>query len=351
MKKIYTIMTASIILLLCLGLFLVPALVESGQRTIQLTAQSPLQPTASPPPANPEMVLWDQYSNWSSTDFAAQDFEPSYDTYDIYAGDDFENGQPWLMQTITMRGGWSGYVDLSNATAIHWYIYENVGGEPAGVPGDGSEYWSISFPPSDPHVQLGVNEPEDVVLTLDPPVFLPPGVWSLVYFVSLEFGTYGQYGWSGTLNPPWGNVGVQNNPGGGFGLPPGWNDNSYGYDFMFRLEGELGIPWDFCFYDENYYVTELWISLYGTVIHGQAFCDSPEFPAPITGKAYNGKAFFSIAYLNNNLRFYMVDLPTRSGTTWGVYPSGEFYDYPHAAQFMPCGSLAKAGEPRSGALE
>ncbi len=222
------------------------------------------------------------------------------------------------------------------------------------MPGDGNEYWSMELPPTDSQVDLGVNEPEDVVLTLSEPVTLPPGTWWLVYFVSLDYASYGhQYGWSGTTDPVWGSAGQQNNPGGGFGLPPGWNVNSYGEDYMFRLEGEIANPWNLCFYDENYSVTELWVSLMGTVIHGQAYYDGPGFPAAITGKVYSGKAFFSIDYLDNSgLRFYMVDIATRSGTTWGVYSdTGEFYDMPHSAQLHPCGAYVGSAVPRTGLPE
>jgi hypothetical protein len=198
------------------------------------------QPASVPAALNPNAVLWDQYANWSGTDFAAQDLGAGYEAYEIYAGDDFANIDHWTIETIITRGGWGYFVDLSGASAIHWYIYPDVGGEPGGVPGDGSEFWSISLPPGDPQVGLGVSELEDVVLTLDTPVSLPPGTWWLVYYVSLEFASYGQYGWSGTIDPPWGAVGMQNNPGGGFGMPPGWNANTYGQDFMFRLEGTEG---------------------------------------------------------------------------------------------------------------
>jgi hypothetical protein len=207
----------------------------------QITPFSPAgTPAAAPGAPNPDAVLWDQYAGWTGVDYAAQDFETSYDIYDIYAGDDFESFEPWSIETITTRGGWGGYVNISGAHAIHWYIYPDAGGEPAGVPGDGSEFWSISLAPSDPQVQLGVFEAEDVVLTLDTAVDLPAGTWWLVYYVSLDYAVYGQYGWSGNLATVWGQVGMQNNPGGGFGLPPGWNLNDYGEDFMFRLEGSVG---------------------------------------------------------------------------------------------------------------
>lgn len=186
-------------------------------------------------------VLWDQYAGWTGIDFCSQDFETSMDQYDIFAADDFENTESWIIDTIVTRGGWGAYKDISGASAINWWICPDNGGEPlCNPPGDGNALWSISLPPSDAQVTLGVSEPEDVVLKLNTPVHLPPGTWWLVYQVALEYATYGQYGWSGKTGTIFGNPGKQNNPGGGFGLPnPGWNTTSYSYDCMFRLEGNV----------------------------------------------------------------------------------------------------------------
>ncbi len=217
--------------------------VAPAQAEVVLTTHSPRAsaPAGTPQAPHPEAVLWDQYANWDSTDYATQDFESVYDSYDIFAADDFENTEPWTIETIVVRGGWGGFVDLNNATALHWWICPDNGGEPlCDPPGDGNEVWSISLPPTDPQIQLGVVEPEDVYLTLNTPINLPAGVWWLAYQVSLEYGLYGQYGWSGTNDPVWGAVGKQNNPGGGFGQPPGWWDNTNARDFMFRLEGTVG---------------------------------------------------------------------------------------------------------------
>jgi hypothetical protein len=206
---------------------------------LELQAQG--YPKAVPAAPNPLNVLWDQYANWNSSDYASQDFEAAYDAYDIYAGDDFENAVPWTIDTIVTRGGWGSFVNLNNATAIHWYIYADYPGKPAGFPGDGTEFWSLTLAPDDPQVGLGVYETEDVVLTLDTPISLPPGHWWLVFYPSLEFAQYGQYGWSGTADPIWGYAGMQANPNGGFGMGDDWWTNSAGVDHMFRLEGVVGV--------------------------------------------------------------------------------------------------------------
>jgi hypothetical protein len=257
------------------------------------------EPKAVPAAPYPEDVLWDQYANWDSTDYAAQDFESAYDGYDIWAADDFENLEAWDIDTIVNRGGWGSYVNLNNATELHWYICADAGGVPDCVPGDGTEFWSASLPPSDPQVSLGVFEPEDVVLTLDAPIDLPAGDWWLVHYVSLNFDMYGQWGWSGnTVN--WGMPGMQNNPNGGFGLPPGWSPNSNSQDYMYRLEGMAGpapdIPWlsedptegsvapDNC---DTVYVTFDSTGLAPDTYTGQLFIESndpdePEIYVPVT---------------------------------------------------------------------
>jgi len=212
----------------------------------ELSAQAsgPTAVAAGVPSLSSGFVLWDQYANWSTNNHAAQDFEAGMDSYDIYAADDFENTMAWEIDTITIRGGWTDFVDISVATSIQWWICPDNGGEPlCDPPNDGSAVWSISLPPANPQVHLGYHQPEDVILTLDTPVILPPGHWWLAYQVSLDYSTYGQYGWSGTYDPVWGAVAKQNNPNNGFGMGTGWWNNNGGEDYMFRLEGSLYL-WD-----------------------------------------------------------------------------------------------------------
>lgn len=111
---------------------------------------------------------------------------------------------------------------------------------------------------------------------------------------------------------------------------------------IFTLSVGTVKAWDYCFYDETYYVTSLYFSIYpGGYLYGAA--DYGGFYGAITGVIAGGRAYFAIDYIGDNgLRFYDVDLSTRAGETWGVYSdTGEFYDTPHAAQLQPCGP----GEP------
>ena len=54
----------------------------------------------------------------------------------ITIAENFENVEDWSVENIVVRGQWTNYVDLHNATALHWYIYAD-NAEPAGFPGDG----------------------------------------------------------------------------------------------------------------------------------------------------------------------------------------------------------------------
>lgn len=223
----------SLVILLAL---IVPLTVTAQDPGISTSATVEGQRPIAPSPLGPEAVLWDQYNNWSHTDFAAQDFESSYDAYDIWVGDDFENAEPWTIGRIVARGGWRYYVDLINATAINWTICADAGGAPGCVPGDGSEFWTLSLPPRGPQVTLSMFEAADFVVDLDTPIDLPAGTWWIIFQVALEYTYYGQYGISGTADPAWGTPAMWINPNGGFGMGSDWFINDFGYDLMFRLE-------------------------------------------------------------------------------------------------------------------
>jgi len=219
----------------------------------ELSAQAEGSFVTSAPTFSSTHVLWDQYANWSGGDYASQDFGAGWETFDAFAADDFMNISPWLIDTIVTRGGWSYFVDLNFANSLQWWICPDNGGEPLCTPPyDGSAVWSISLVPSDPQVMLGLYEPEDVVLSLNTPISLPPGHWWLVYQASIDYDTYGQYGWSATTDPGWGAPALQNNPGGAFGMGTGWFPTWYYEDFMFRLEGSYYL-WDQYLYPSGIY--------------------------------------------------------------------------------------------------
>ncbi len=219
--------------------------------TIEVVETLQLQPTSaalatdsattvdSSEPAAIDSVLWDQTRS-SSLFFPSQDFASVFDAYDIYAADDFQNQTPWAIGRITIQGGWpTGPVDLLNASALHWYIFPDENGDPAGIPGDGSEIWHVSLPPTDPQVLLGTESfIGNVQLSPAAPINLPAGTWWLVFFPSIGENLDVRYGWQGAPGQVWREYGQLNNPGGGFTqLEPGWNDNPNRADYSFRLDG------------------------------------------------------------------------------------------------------------------
>jgi len=61
--------------------------------------------------------------------------------------------------------------------------------------------------------------------------------------------------------------------------------------------------------------------------------------APLTGYFDGWGAYFGIGYLNDNLRFYVINAGAMSGYTWGIYGSNsDFYDVPGPCTLEPCPS-------------
>ena len=209
---------------------------------------SMVQPGA---PAHPEAVLWDQpLSTVNQNAYANQDFESTYDGYDIFIADDFTNTVPWDLDTIFVPGDtWNTGGDLSCANTFNWQIYADAGGVPDGDPWGGGALWSLTLPPTDTHVTLGTGVggyQTNVTLTLDSPLNVPPGNWWLAFYPQMDFASCFQSGRhvADTTN---GYDAVVINPGGGFGLPTTWtpitDPSTWGsaqQDAAFRLEGTVG---------------------------------------------------------------------------------------------------------------
>jgi hypothetical protein len=102
--------------------------------------------------------------------------------------------------------------------------------------------------------------------------------------------------------------------------------------------------WTLCFQD-TLYTPQYQVDVQGGLIRGQAVLEQVGFPAPITGTISSGTATFSIAYRGDNgLRFYIIDIFTGTGTTWGLWDEdATFYDSPHAAQLISCGTATADG--------
>ena len=161
--------------------------------------------------------------------YVNQDF-PDFPDYSSFLADDFVNPNPWSISTIFVPGdGWNGFSTLFNATALTWQIYADNAGVPAGDPSGGGNppVWTLTLPPTDPQVVISTGTPggypSNTTLNLAAPLTLPAGHWWLVFYPTLNFGAYGQYGRqpADTTN---GYVGQFINPGGGFGYGTVWQD-------------------------------------------------------------------------------------------------------------------------------
>ncbi len=158
----------------------------------------------------------------------------------------------WKVDTIFVPGsGWGSFTSLENATALNWKIYLDNGGLPAGDPSGGGAppVWSLTLPPSSPYVTLADGyggELSNTYLQLPIPLRLPAGHYWLVFYPTLAYDLFGQFG----LHPADstnGEVAKFINPGNGFGLGTEWVDwTEIGvtlHDFAFSIGGSSGYFW------------------------------------------------------------------------------------------------------------
>ncbi len=157
-----------------------------------------------------------------------------------------------LSSTIFVPGdGWNGFSSLFNATALTWQIYADNAGVPDGNPSGGGNppVWTLTLAPTDPQVVISTGTPggypSNTTLNLATPLTLPAGHWWLVFYPTMSFGSYGQYGRqpADTAN---GYIGQFINPGGGFGYGTVWQVwtviGPTQTDIAFRLEGTAVLP-------------------------------------------------------------------------------------------------------------
>jgi hypothetical protein len=143
-------------------------------------------------------ALWDQSTN--NTIGIASQYFTDWDQ-GAYSADDFRNAVPWNIELIFVDGTnrFSGLGQLTQADNLHWLIYPDAGGMPAGDPDVGGELWIYSCKPSDPEVTFsGVDNTQvalDILMAQGAPIHLPPGTYWLCFYPSLNFGLYDQWYW------------------------------------------------------------------------------------------------------------------------------------------------------------
>jgi hypothetical protein len=189
-------------------------------------------------------ILWDQPLSSSNPGRVANQEFPDYPTYTSFVADDFVNTETWVIKQIFVPGElYNGGTSLMNASALHWRIYADDNGLPAGDPSGGGSapFWSLDLAPGNAQITL-LDNFSDTDLTLDTPLELPPGTWWLIYYPTMSFSPHGQMGRlsSSTSNLE---IGKFINPGNGFGYGTNWQNwtvmGPSQHDVAFRLSGSL----------------------------------------------------------------------------------------------------------------
>jgi len=192
----------------------------------------------SPPlPESGSEIIWDQ-TFAASFGVASQDFVgTALSAYDVFSADDFTAGEDCQITAIHVMGMVAMGSGMSSASALHWEIYENSQGIPAGYPGGAAPLWSISLPPNDPQVTL-VSNNTGVSLILTTPVSLPPGDYWLVFYPTMDQ----QWFWATAVTNNL-RIAQMINPSLCFGCGANWVSiqtcaGATNHDLAFRLDGQ-----------------------------------------------------------------------------------------------------------------
>ncbi|GEM_PF-2456579 len=197
-------------------------------------------------------VLWHQPIDLASPSVNISQEFPDQPAFSSYLADDFLVDKNWNIETVFVPGSnLAGFTSLSNATALNWKIYRDNDGFPAGDPVGGGDapVWSLSLAPSSSSVLLSTGTSghlSNTLLHLPDVLTLSPGRYWLVFYPTLAFTPYGQFGLqpADTSNGEFAKI---INPGGGFGFGTGWQDwTVIGLsqpDFAFSIGGTKGAHW------------------------------------------------------------------------------------------------------------
>src|SRR6516162_4460538 len=161
------------------------------------------------PPKAPQVVLYDQYDNASTTASLSTTFT-DFPTFNADLADDFvvPGGQTWNVQSIDADGVY--FNGPGPATDWNVFIYADSGGLP------GTQVYST------------LNQPVTVsgttfTVNLTPAAVLTAGTYWIEIQANMTFATQGEWGWTDRTvqsNSP----AAWQNPGGGFAICPTWTN-------------------------------------------------------------------------------------------------------------------------------
>lgn len=150
-------------------------------------------------------VLYSQMDVGSSSFYPSQDFELSFDTYDCQGADDFiVTDGPWEILIVRFFGNFI-LPDNGPVETFNIFFYQNN----AGVPGTLIEsYTSVSY-----------EEVSGLYTCILPggPLSLADGSYWISIQAQMNFGSSGQWGWTGHASPQIGLEAHWQNPGDGIG--------------------------------------------------------------------------------------------------------------------------------------
>ena len=184
-------------------------------------------------------LLWEQpLSDINQYVVISHEF-PDLQTHSSFLADDFVVDGTWEIDTIFFPGnGWNGFTSLLNATALHWEIYADDNGFPAGDPSGGGDppIWSLTLPVTDLSIYISTGYDgllSDTFLTLPTPVKLTSGHYWIVFYPTLNRYPYGQFGLhqADTTN---GGLAKFINAGNGFGIGSSWQN----WDVIFGVTND-----------------------------------------------------------------------------------------------------------------
>ena len=175
-------------------------------------------------------TLYDQTSNDSGIGIVSQNFESTFAAYDAAAADDFTVGKKWKVSEVDANGVYfNGY---GPATSEDVTFYSSKKNKPSKVV---AQFLNVS----------GTDDGfGSFVITLPKKgVKLTKGTYWVSVVANCSFtGGCGEWGWENQTTSE-GTAAQWQNPGGGFGVCPKWDDENVCIpdgqgDHMFALKGK-----------------------------------------------------------------------------------------------------------------